>query len=279
MTTLMASLGIAVESQAAHLAQKRGTTTSSTFLSALHGAEHIPEKGNFDYHGEGPARLGASEVDEHLQTAVPQANGMSATHSTQLVVLLNSNVNAFRSALGSNPPAGATLLKLKLKPGRTPVQCKPRLQPLKHRQFLTDHVKQLLAYQLVFRNISAEWVAVALPFLKPRTSQLPTGRRPAPCQQALRSIPVANALTFWSFFIEQTRALALCGGLATNSGKFIVSCWKILVQQMSSLVFRAKMILAQSPVGTSRDFYHVLHRSSWYWKRTNLCHQTRESLL
>ncbi|CAM9682343.1 unnamed protein product, partial [Sphacelaria rigidula] len=64
------------------------------------------------------------ELEEAVQVAA--RNDMSESSVSQLRELVRSSANAFRRALGGDPPARVEPLKVKFKPGAVTIEVRPR---------------------------------------------------------------------------------------------------------------------------------------------------------
>jgi transposase InsO family protein len=104
-------------------------------------------------------------VDASLQQALK--DGFPAERFDELRKVVYSGMDCMRISLGPDPPASVTPLEIRMKRDAVPVRCRPRRHPPKHQAFLSEHVKTLLVYKLVYTNPSSEWVSAAFAVLKP----------------------------------------------------------------------------------------------------------------
>ncbi|KAE8999859.1 hypothetical protein PR001_g18944 [Phytophthora rubi] len=85
------------------------------------------------------------------------ARGLSERGLLRMKASLDKYTDNFRVQFGLDPPVKVAPLKVRLKPGATPVKCKARRYPLLHRIFLDAHVKELLDALLIRENNRSRW--------------------------------------------------------------------------------------------------------------------------
>ena len=88
--------------------------------------------------------------------------GASIEFGENLWNLLQKYADIFRLVLGRDPPVNIAPLKVRLKPGGVPTQCKARRYPQEHRDFMAKHMKKLVEAGLCFRNNSSRWTSPPL---------------------------------------------------------------------------------------------------------------------
>uniref|UniRef100_H3H500 Chromo domain-containing protein n=1 Tax=Phytophthora ramorum TaxID=164328 RepID=H3H500_PHYRM len=91
-----------------------------------------------------------------------EANGASVKYLKRLEKLLWEKVDTFRLKLGNDPPVDMPPLEVTLKPDAVPVRCKARRYPPEHREFMRQHVEELVAAGMVYRNPRSKWCSPPL---------------------------------------------------------------------------------------------------------------------
>jgi hypothetical protein len=74
-----------------------------------------------------------------------------------LRALLLKHVDVYRIDLGYDPPVKVEPLKVRTKPGSTPVKCGMRRYPLQHVEYMCEHVAAFEANDMVYLNNRATW--------------------------------------------------------------------------------------------------------------------------
>ena len=73
--------------------------------------------------------------------------------------LLATYEDVFRLEFGQDPPVRVEPLQVRLKEGAVPVKCKQRRYPPVHREFLDNHVRELMGAGLVYENHRSRWAS------------------------------------------------------------------------------------------------------------------------
>jgi len=95
----------------------------------------------------------AAKVDE------AEAQGLEPAARERLANLLYKHVDVFRIDLGGDPPVKVEPLKVRIKPGSTPVKCGMRRYPPLHVEYMRNHVAALESNGMVYKNNRATWAA------------------------------------------------------------------------------------------------------------------------
>jgi len=108
-------------------------------------------------------------VREVLKNKVQDARdvGCPMDIADQLVDLLMEFEDCFRTELGRDPPVDVEPLEVRPKEGVEPVKCKARRYSPEQKKFLEEHVAQLEAAGLVYRNNKSRWASPPLIVPKP----------------------------------------------------------------------------------------------------------------
>ncbi|KAH9119552.1 hypothetical protein AeMF1_007818, partial [Aphanomyces euteiches] len=85
--------------------------------------------------------------------------GLSAAFLERLRKILTTHVDVFRLEIGHDKPIAVEPLRVRIKPGAIPVKCGLRRYPPAHSEFLKQHVRELEAAGLVYRNNRATWAS------------------------------------------------------------------------------------------------------------------------
>ncbi|ETV98987.1 hypothetical protein H310_08460 [Aphanomyces invadans] len=93
--------------------------------------------------------------------------GCGDDFATQLSKLLVRYEDVFRLTLGRDPPVDVAPLVVTLKQGAEPVRCKARRYSKEQRDFMANHVAELVAAGLCYRNPRSKWCSAPLIVKKP----------------------------------------------------------------------------------------------------------------
>ncbi|KAH9128004.1 hypothetical protein LEN26_009174 [Aphanomyces euteiches] len=88
-----------------------------------------------------------------------RAQGMPEEALGRLEDLLLHYEDVFRLSFGSDPPVRVPPLEVKLRSGATPVRCATRRYPPAHREFLDQHIDELVKAGLVYLNTHSRWAS------------------------------------------------------------------------------------------------------------------------
>ncbi|ETO72977.1 hypothetical protein F444_11044 [Phytophthora nicotianae P1976] len=129
------------------------STKSGVFAFDVHKVELTPEEKGLSEAEESvcfPVPSGdLPAVDQAMAAlaegiAAPEAIGAPISFLREVEELLTAQLDAFRMALGGEPPVDMPPMRIKLKPGATPARCRERRYSMAHRNFLAKHIKLLL---------------------------------------------------------------------------------------------------------------------------------------
>ena len=98
-------------------------------------------------------------LEESVTDAVAQ--GLSVSKAERLRGILSPRFNA-RRALRGDPQARVEPMRVQLKPGASAVKAKPRRYDHVKTSWLASCVADLLAFELVFRNLQVVWSCPAM---------------------------------------------------------------------------------------------------------------------
>ncbi len=104
---------------------------------------------------EKPLGLNEEAVEQAVDEAIK--SGMPSQYKQRLNSLLTKYSDVFRTSFGQDPPVKVDPLKIRLKPNAEPVKCTARRYPPAHREFLDQHVSELLEHGLVYMNHRSRW--------------------------------------------------------------------------------------------------------------------------
>jgi hypothetical protein len=76
--------------------------------------------------------------------------------------MLSQYADVSRLQLGNDPSVGMPPLKVRLKTDAEPVRCKSRRYPAEQRAFMREHVEELRAAGMVYRNRKSAWCSPPL---------------------------------------------------------------------------------------------------------------------
>ncbi|KAH9094099.1 hypothetical protein Ae201684P_016714 [Aphanomyces euteiches] len=101
------------------------------------------------------------EVQEVLEQKVAEAveQGLPPGQVDELRRILRAYQDVFRLDFGKDPPVKVAPLKVRLKEGAVPVKVGLRRYPPAHMDYLRQHVAELEAAGLIYRNNRATWAA------------------------------------------------------------------------------------------------------------------------
>ncbi|KAH9121075.1 hypothetical protein AeMF1_007045, partial [Aphanomyces euteiches] len=96
-------------------------------------------------------------LEEKLQESERQ--GLSLVFLERLRKILTTHVDVFRLEIGHDKPIAVEPLGVRIKPGAIPVKCGLRRYPPAYVEILKQHVRELEAAGLVYRNNRATWAS------------------------------------------------------------------------------------------------------------------------
>ncbi|ETV65133.1 hypothetical protein H257_18058 [Aphanomyces astaci] len=97
--------------------------------------------------------------DDVMECATPETRGLAPAEATRLHDLLAEHIDVFREDLGDDPPVKVEPLKVRIKPGSTPVKCGMQRYPPLYVEYMRSHVVALEANGIVYKNNRATWAA------------------------------------------------------------------------------------------------------------------------
>lgn len=99
------------------------------------------------------------EIRQILMRKVDEAATLGASRAfvAQLKSILNDHIDVFRLTIGKDPPVDMPPMEVTLKPGAVPTRCRSRRYSEEQREFLREHVDELLAAGHCYRNPRSRW--------------------------------------------------------------------------------------------------------------------------
>lgn len=149
------------EAQLTKIVARLVNTDASTFcMREKDDREVAPELGHID-HGE---------VQDFIERSIILAKkaGMTNKNAKKLrKLLLIEYRDIFRTKLGTDPPMKVEPASYKLKPGATPVRCRPRFYRTEEKKYMQDMIKMLEKHGLIYMNMNSTWASPVLIVKRP----------------------------------------------------------------------------------------------------------------
>ncbi|KAF0775740.1 hypothetical protein AaE_000560, partial [Aphanomyces astaci] len=205
-------------------------------------------------------KQGAVQAILTAKTAEAETLGLAPAETTRLNDLLAKHIDVFREDLGDDPPVKVEPLKVRIKPGSTPVKCGMRRYPPLHVEYMRSHVAALEANGMVYQNNRATWAAAPRIVSKKEVGDLrmtidsrPINActEPMPWPMPNERLPLhADSQMYFSFmtpFGVYTPTLVLMG--QTDA---VAYCQSVVHQMFGELLFRGLLAWLDDLLGFAK---------------------------